>query len=168
MEETPSIIELAVCVQRIRYSLLAAHTLLIWDFFSLLEEEIILIHKSPWTSVKIIYLICRYYPLFIWPMKMWSLMWDKDLSVCERATYLEIFLIPLQVLPRSMFMIRAWAFSGQDPYILCLLFTGLTLDIGTQICGYILHVLDGAGHYLFSVLGQTGCFHQHTGVHHRL
>lgn len=36
------------------------------------ENERRLIHRAPWSSVKLTYLLCRYYPLLYWIVAVWA------------------------------------------------------------------------------------------------
>lgn len=56
------------------------------------------IHKAPhrWTAVKGAYLVCRYYPIIVFPFQLWAWLGDHTYGVCSNAlTPLYVTLLPL-------------------------------------------------------------------------
>ena len=41
--------------------------------------------RASWSSVKILYLLCRYYPLGLWFLIMWAYVSDHDAQTCGRV-----------------------------------------------------------------------------------
>lgn len=54
------------------------------------------IYRSKWTVTKILYLICRYYPLLSWPFNIWATVFKLDLDTCMiMATVIQLSLLPM-------------------------------------------------------------------------
>ncbi|KAF8725234.1 hypothetical protein AX14_008229 [Amanita brunnescens Koide BX004] len=77
------------------------------------------IHKSGWTIVKTVYLICRFTILTSWPFVVYILMTDHDADDCTPWEYpQEIIYIVLQISPQCLLLSRTWVFTGRKKSIL--------------------------------------------------
>jgi hypothetical protein len=45
------------------------------------------VHRGPWNSVKVAYLMCRYYPLLLWPIFVWSWVGNHPPEYCARLIH---------------------------------------------------------------------------------
>ncbi|THH15857.1 hypothetical protein EW146_g4702 [Bondarzewia mesenterica] len=141
-------------VDACRYSVFAVYTVSVYDWLISLEEEVELIHQARWTSVKVAYLFCRYYPLLLSPLHIWGWMYDHDFSICKRViTPLYICLIPLQISAQVVLMLRAYAFTGRRLAILVLLYVGLAAVLAVEIWVFTANLTQ-----LFDLIGSSGCF----------
>ncbi|KAF8491761.1 hypothetical protein JB92DRAFT_2752715, partial [Gautieria morchelliformis] len=78
------------------------------------------IHKSTWSFPKVLYLACRYYPLFVFPFQLWSFVFDHSMETCSRVLiYAACFLIPNKL--TVVLLLRTYAFVNSMPAILVLL-----------------------------------------------
>ncbi|KAF8970981.1 hypothetical protein BDZ97DRAFT_1651902, partial [Flammula alnicola] len=115
------------------------------------------IYRSRWTTLKVVYLLCRYFPLLSWSIILWTLVGDHDLKTCIPAIVVQqVFFIPLQFFPQCVLIMRAWAFSGRKRTTLVLLLPCLGGYLGLQIWGYATHV--NLSRQIFVIFGHTGCF----------
>ncbi|TFK35879.1 hypothetical protein BDQ12DRAFT_267185 [Crucibulum laeve] len=144
-------------IQLTRYPIAAIYAIVVWDFIELLEPEYRLIYKSRWNILKVVYLICRYYPLLIWPIEIWSMVFDHNLKTCEVMVVFQQFsFIPLHFFPQYVLTMRAWAFTGRKNYLFWLLSICLTGLLGIQIWAYTTSLQPRQdGFYLFE---RSGCF----------
>ncbi|KAF9465540.1 hypothetical protein BDZ94DRAFT_323046 [Collybia nuda] len=153
--------ELAGCVLSItqaRYAMIAVYCLQIYEWLATSEKEVNLIHRARWTSVKVAYLLCRYYPLFLWPVITWAYVGNHDEDVCQNVMRpIHVLLAPCQVFPQGVMLMRAYAFSGRNKKVLlllCICYAGL---IGVDIWVFCTHIAVPPTIF-YLALGKTGCF----------
>ncbi|KAK7464657.1 hypothetical protein VKT23_003901 [Stygiomarasmius scandens] len=140
-----------------RYSSLAVYVLCVYDWVLSIAEEYELIWKAPFTTMKTAYLVCRYYPLLLFPVYLWLWLNNHTEEFCERVVhpiYGTIAIFPLSA--QAVILMRAYAFTGRERrmlYILCLCYLVLA---GAEIWlfgkWFILEV--GA----FQLFGKSGCY----------
>ncbi|TFK65819.1 hypothetical protein BDN72DRAFT_179153 [Pluteus cervinus] len=112
-------------------TLMMVDTLMIYDWVLQFSEEVELIHKSRWTGIKVLYLICRYYPMISWPIYIWAWLSPIDQGICTRIVQgLYAGTIPFQIFPQAVFIWRAIAFTGRSKYA--------TLSLGPLYAAYVL------------------------------
>jgi hypothetical protein len=59
------------------------------------SSSLLQIHQARWTSAKVAYLCCRYYPLLVYPLYMWAWLGNHPAKLCiESAHPLYSFLVP--------------------------------------------------------------------------
>ncbi|KAF8892588.1 hypothetical protein BD779DRAFT_1196643 [Infundibulicybe gibba] len=137
--------------------MICCYTLILWDFVTLISEEYRLIYRSRWNLIKFFYLFCRYYPLIVWPFFLWSWFLDHDFQTCHKIyLYHQASIIPLQMAPQCILLLRAWAFTGKNKYVLCLFAAIFASFVGIQAQAYATPTILDAP--LFSLMGKTGCF----------
>ncbi|KIM39675.1 hypothetical protein M413DRAFT_415733 [Hebeloma cylindrosporum] len=140
-----------------RYSIIAMFFLQIYELFAVLQEEMRLIHRASWTSIKTLYLLCRYYPLMLWCAVIWAYVADHDVQTCSRvAQVVHIALAPC-VCNRSVMLMRAYAFSGRNRNVLALLASCYTCLVLVDLWAFCRKV-DMPPPILYAILGDTGCF----------
>ncbi|KAF8902425.1 hypothetical protein CPB84DRAFT_1776053 [Gymnopilus junonius] len=141
-----------------RYAIAAMFCLQIYEWTAGMEMEFKMIHKASWTTMKALYLCCRYYPLSVWILITWAYVGDHNVDTCNHFTRLVHALIaPCQFFAQAVMLIRAVAFAGQDLRVVVLLglcYLGL---VGIDIWVFCVQV-DIPPAILFTVLGGTGCF----------
>jgi len=105
-------------IQFARYMTVVTYTLQFYDWLICFSDEYQYIHKARWTSVKVAFLVCRYYPLFVYPMYVWALVGNHASSVCEevwRPLYVLVHLMPM--MSQMVFIIRTYAFTGSNKFV---------------------------------------------------
>ncbi|KAF8072073.1 hypothetical protein FPV67DRAFT_917925 [Lyophyllum atratum] len=119
---TTTAIIAAAHIQSGRYITLAVYAIQVCEWVASFDDEWVLIHRARWSSVKIAYLCCRYYPLLTWPFYIWAFVGNHEAELCSRIVRpLYFFMIPYQLAPQVVMVIRAWAFAGRQAVILAVL-----------------------------------------------
>ncbi|KAJ7623645.1 hypothetical protein FB45DRAFT_111831 [Roridomyces roridus] len=143
-----------------RSTVFAMYAVAVSEWLETLPTEIELIHAgSRWTSVKMAYLLCRYYPLILWPFIIYAYGGDHSGQVCSTWTQAaSICLFPMQLFPPGVMLIRSYAFTGRNPKVLAFLllcYAGLvSVDIWF-FCTNVPRLPDVVYEFL---PGGTGCF----------
>ncbi|KAI0784734.1 hypothetical protein C8Q75DRAFT_778697 [Abortiporus biennis] len=112
----------------------AMYAVAIWDWVVCLPREWRFIWKTPWTTVKVSYIFCRYWVIAVIPYLLWAFCTDHDLEECEK-----IFQIPVglamwnQVSAEVILLIRTYAFFGRNVYMLALLIAALSGVVAYQL-----------------------------------
>ncbi|KAF8889392.1 hypothetical protein BD779DRAFT_1439386 [Infundibulicybe gibba] len=120
------------------------------------------IYRSRWNLVKFFYLVCRYYPLAVWPFYIWTLVLDHDFQTCDKIyLYQQASMLPLQIAPQCILLLRAWAFTGKNKYVLCLFSAIFACFVGVEAWAYATPTTLNT--QLFSLLGKSGCFRDANG-----
>ncbi|KIO23615.1 hypothetical protein M407DRAFT_26903 [Tulasnella calospora MUT 4182] len=109
-------------VDRIRYHLLvsqivfgAGYCMVIYDWFCCLNREFKYIWKAKFSSIKVIYLFCRYWPIATVPYILWAYTVPHTWETCE-----QIFRIPVaiatwnQLGAETVLLARTVAFFGNS------------------------------------------------------
>ncbi|KAN0135334.1 hypothetical protein V8E53_006899 [Lactarius tabidus] len=105
-----------------RYSITAAYVVCFYDWIISLDQEIALIYPSPWSSVKVAYLFCRFYSLAIAPFHLWGLLGDHEQGICQSYYHaLYACTIPTMFSAQFILMARTYAFSGKKKWVLAAL-----------------------------------------------
>ncbi|KAI0300327.1 hypothetical protein BC826DRAFT_671829 [Russula brevipes] len=139
-----------------RYSIVAAYTILFYDWIIQLDSEVTFIYPAPWNTGKIAYLFCRYYPLAISPYFFWGFILDQEKSVCQLHHHaLYACLMPLTLSAQLILMLRSYAFSGRKRPILVILSISFC-----SIVGFVVWVVSKQLSLtaLFMIRERTGCF----------
>jgi len=156
----PLIVKLGFAFQLARYSTIAVHVIQVYDWLLCLSDEYLASHKARWTSVKVAYLFCRYYPLFIVPINIWGWVGNHPLSVCIKVWRQPIILLSVcPMLAQGVFLIRTYAFAGRNKFILAFLFACWTALLVTVLrIPFANYIFFDEWHILF---GDGGCFWTH-------
>jgi len=158
--DPPSIepfLHMGEAIQFARYVVLAAYTVHVYEWLICFVDEYLYIHKARWTSVKVAYLICRYFPLFVFPVHLWAWMGDHTVSVCAKVVKP---LFPMLALfpsfAQAVFVIRTYAFTGRRKVILAFLAACWTALLITILWIYITKftLIDD----WLNLVGPSGCF----------
>ncbi|KAF8152351.1 hypothetical protein B0H34DRAFT_113281 [Crassisporium funariophilum] len=140
-----------------RFPVVAIYSIVVFDFLLLIDQEHRLIYKSRWTWLKAIYLVCRYYPLTVWPFTIWLYVVDHSYETCiPMVTLQQLSFIPLHFFPHCMLIIRVWAFSGRKRWTLALLLACLSGYLAVQIWSTTGNHL--VSEIIFATFGRSGCF----------
>jgi len=141
-----------------RYAIVAVYALQLYEWLETAPLEVNLIHYSPWSPVKVAYLLCRYYPLVLWPLVMFAYVGNHSWEVCNHlGPPVHILLAPCQLFPQGVMMMRAYAFCGRDKRILVFLLMCITGLLAVDIWAFCTHYLT-LSELVFIVIGSTGCF----------
>ncbi|KAF8887366.1 hypothetical protein BD779DRAFT_1672813 [Infundibulicybe gibba] len=141
-----------------QYGIAAVYGLQIFEWIANLESEIKFIHRSRWSSIKVAFLLCRYYPLIVWPLVMWAYIGNHDLKHCNRILRPVHFAIcPFQFFAQAVMLMRAYAFSGRKRKTLIFLLPCYGALIAIYIWALCFDVKPPPVLFYF-VFGQSGCF----------
>ncbi|KAF8888089.1 hypothetical protein BD779DRAFT_477718 [Infundibulicybe gibba] len=141
------------------YSLVASYCLQLHEFFSCMENEYRLIHRSRWSSVKIAYLLCRYYPLCIWPWVCCAYLSDRKIENCKQmAIMVQAFLMPLVFLPRAVMVLRTYAFSGRVRIVVIVLSITFALIGGAYVWAFLAQTTKSSLKFYPHPTGVGGCY----------
>ncbi|KAF9474814.1 hypothetical protein BDN70DRAFT_936356 [Pholiota conissans] len=163
-------------LQDVRYSLLAVFCLFLYEWIANMDDEVKLIHYSRWSSVKVAYMLCRYYPLLYWPVVLWAYNFNHTPILCRDVLHaIHAFLapyhrqidIPKHFLGQTVMFMRAYAFSGRSRTVLAILSLAYGFLIGSDIYLFFANipVPDMSSISLFVPSEDTGCFPDYsTGV----
>jgi hypothetical protein len=140
-----------------RYSVTAVYVVQVYEWLIQLDDEWTLIHQARWTSVKIAYLFCRYYPLLVFPVYLWAWLGDHSSELCQKIIHpLYAFLVPFHLCPQGVILMRAYAFTGRNKFVLAILLpaylafiTAFSWLLGSQF----IYVKD-----LYFLFGTSACF----------
>lgn len=145
-------------ITQARYAMVAMLCLQLFEWISGMDDEIRLIHKATWTSMKSLYLLCRYYTLFLWGLVLWAYVLDHDFETCSRIVHpFHALLGPCQFFSQAVMLMRAFAFCGRDRRILALLGSCYTCLLGIDFWVFCTKV-DILPQQFYVILGGTGCF----------
>ncbi|KAF9035271.1 hypothetical protein BJ165DRAFT_1409636 [Panaeolus papilionaceus] len=150
--------ELAWMVQFNRYA--SVVTILFYDYLIQFSEEYKFVYRSRWTSIKVAYLFCRYFPLISWSIITFSYVLDHDVSNCRGLVIFQhLAYVILHFCPQFVLMIRAWAFSGQTKGVFVLLSLSLVAYLGIELWAYCSDMR--VNRLVFQVFERTGCFRRY-------
>ncbi|KAF8887359.1 hypothetical protein BD779DRAFT_516624 [Infundibulicybe gibba] len=145
-------------LQEARWALAAVYGVQLYEWFASLEEEIRLIYRSKWTSVKVAYLLCRYYPLVVWPIIVWAYVGNHDGAFCTLVLRpVHALFAPFQFFSQAVMGMRAYAFSGRKRKVLVLLSTCYAILVGVDIWVFFTGI-EPPPPLFYIVFGKSGCF----------
>jgi len=151
------ILNAAWTIQIARYVIVAAYALQVYEWLICLSDECLYVHKGRWTTVKLAYLFCRYYPLFVFPLYIWAFVGDHTISTCNKVTrplygLMSLFMMSAHV----VFVIRTYAFAGRNRFILAFL---IACWMGLFI--FVTWILSTKYKFILAwheVVGDSACF----------
>ncbi|KAJ6485737.1 hypothetical protein C8R45DRAFT_828674 [Mycena sanguinolenta] len=139
--------------------------------------EMYAIYLSRWNSIKVAYLLCRYYHLLLWPLVIYAYGGNHTAQTCSKLTQIvtSLFLpmvrdlfpdyicltersncLPQQIYTAVMLM-RAHAFAGRNIRVLVLLLVFYAALTGINIWFFCFNV-DVMADFVFELFNGTGCF----------
>ncbi|KAJ7156886.1 hypothetical protein C8R43DRAFT_407421 [Mycena crocata] len=149
----------------IRGGVITVYCLSIYEWLATLPSEIELIHPSRWNSVKVAFILSRYYQLLLWPLVIYAYGGDHTAQTCAKLTPLVcIFLLPMQLFAPGVMLMRAYAFTGRNAKILVLLLAFYLALVAIDIWFFCIDVVP-LPDITYEVLGGTGCFPDYTALH---
>ncbi|KAK0464430.1 uncharacterized protein EV420DRAFT_1042849 [Desarmillaria tabescens] len=111
-------------VQVGRRVIVAVYVLQVYEWLICWRDEVELIWSSSWNSMRILFTICRYFPLLFYPFYLWAWIPSHSKELCEKLICpLYGFCSVFQLSAQAVILIRSYAFSGQYLCILILLCT---------------------------------------------
>ncbi|KAF8895542.1 hypothetical protein BD779DRAFT_1500092 [Infundibulicybe gibba] len=140
-----------------RYSAAAVYVLLVYEFLICFDDEWLYIHKTRFSSMKMAYFTCRYFPLFAFPIYLWAWLGDHTPVTCHRIIHpLYGFMTVFPLAAQLVILIRTFAFTGRSNIILGVLsISFLTVAVAEiWLFGTRFVVVDE----LYLLLGNSGCF----------
>ncbi|PBK74923.1 hypothetical protein ARMSODRAFT_1080591 [Armillaria solidipes] len=153
-----TVLAVLTAVQFGRRIIVAVYALQVYEWLICWRDEVELIWSSSWNSMRILFTICRYFPLLFYPFYLWAWIPVHSKELCEKLiSPLYGFCSVFQLSAQAVVLIRSHAFSGQYLCILILLCTcyiGLAgADIWMFFTQFILVDLP------FSITGnRSSCF----------
>jgi len=98
---------------------LASYSILVYDWLTTFDAEVELIHKTGWSLIKILFLLCRYCPLVLLAIINTLYIGDFTEEFCKGGVQpAYILFIPLHIFPQAVVAVRAYAFSGRKRWVL--------------------------------------------------
>ncbi|TFK75041.1 hypothetical protein BDN72DRAFT_605854 [Pluteus cervinus] len=143
-----------------RSSLVASFSLLVFEWLATLPSEIELIHSVPsrWSSIRIAFVLCRYYPLLAYSVILWAYTGDFSGQQCSHITRpVYALYAPSHFLGPAVMVLRAYAFAGRKFKILVLLSCCYALFFGIGVWVYWAGVGILPTEW-FEHFGKTGCY----------
>jgi len=149
-------IQLQEFIATTRYCYVALYVLAVYDSLLCLTDETKYIYPSRWSGAKVVYFVCRYYPLAVFPFVLWTYIGDHDLETCLQIYKLPpLILMPNQLSAQVILLLRTYAVSRRQIWVLLTLATCLL-----GIAGYQLWVVSSQITLLpFPGSERSGCFH---------
>ncbi|KAF8129669.1 hypothetical protein K438DRAFT_749386 [Mycena galopus ATCC 62051] len=145
-------------IQIIRHGVFSVYCLALYEWMETLPTEIELIHPSRWNSIKVAYLLCRYYPLLIWPLVIYAYDGNHTAQTCSKLTRIVTsLLLPMQLFAPGVMLMRAHAFAGRNIRILAFLLVFYAALVGIDIWFFCFNVVV-LPDIIYEVLGGTGCY----------
>jgi len=140
-----------------RYSVAAVYVVHIYEWLIQLDDVWALIHQARWTSVKIAYLFCRYYPLLVFPVYMWAWLGNHSSELCQKLVHpLYAFLVPFHLCPQAVILMRAYAFTGRSKLVLAILlpaYLAVLVAYSWLLGSQFVYIKD-----LYFLFGTSACF----------
>ncbi|KAJ6474650.1 hypothetical protein C8R47DRAFT_1221060 [Mycena vitilis] len=145
-------------IQVTRNGVVAVYSLSIYEWLDTLPTEVELIYRSRWNSIKVAYLLCRYYQLLVWPLVIFAYGLNHDAHTCSKLTQIvTILLLPMQLFAPAVMLMRAYAFTGRSVRVLVLLLAFYAALVGIDIWFFCFNVVP-LSDSMYEALGGTGCF----------
>ncbi|KDQ62513.1 hypothetical protein JAAARDRAFT_462613 [Jaapia argillacea MUCL 33604] len=140
-----------------RYGITAVYAVQVYEWLIAFDEEWEHIHQRRWTSVKMAYLFCRYWPLCVFPFHMWAWLGDHEQQTCAGIVrVLYALLIPCPLAAQAVMLLRAVAFTGRNSVVLGILGFGYSILTVLQIWIFGTHFV--LVEEVFQEFGRSGCF----------
>ncbi|KAG8932200.1 hypothetical protein FRC01_000121 [Tulasnella sp. 417] len=112
----------------------AFYAITLWDWLVSLQREYRLIWKSPWSVIKVLYLLCRYWVIAVIPYVLWVYTQDHSEATCWKIYKSPVALAMWnQVWSEAVLLIRTYAFLGNKKSVLIPLIVGLLGVIAYQL-----------------------------------
>ncbi|KAG8946300.1 hypothetical protein FRC04_011930 [Tulasnella sp. 424] len=97
----------------------AFYAVCLWDWLVSLKREYRLIWQSKWSVIKVLYLLCRYWVLFVIPYVLWCFTQDHSLETCMKIYKSPVALAMWnQLWAEGVLLVRTFAFLGNKKTIL--------------------------------------------------
>ncbi|KAJ7643383.1 hypothetical protein DFH06DRAFT_1136806 [Mycena polygramma] len=128
-------------IQITRNGVVAVYSLSIYEWLDTLPTEIELIYRSRWNSIKVAYLLCRYYQLLVWPLVIFA--YGNSLR-STRPNLIHTKIVTILLLPMVC-----------SNYLPQLAFYAAL--VGTDIWFFCFNVVP-LPDSMYEALGGTGCF----------
>lgn len=145
-------------IQEVRYAIAAMYALQLYEWFASFDKEVSLIHQARWSSIKVAYLLCRYYPLCFWPVFMWAYIGNHGPEVCKYVLRpIHGLLAPFLFFSQAVMVMRAYAFSGRNRRVLIPLATCYSGLLAVNIWVFCIRI-EAIPSSFYTLIGGTGCF----------
>ncbi|TDL21002.1 hypothetical protein BD410DRAFT_750322 [Rickenella mellea] len=118
------------------------YAVVIWDWIVCLPSEWRFVWKTSWTAVKLSYLFCRYWVIFVMPYVLFSFVSDHSLEYCQTHFKVPVALAMWnQAGAEVVLLIRTYAFFNRNQYLLWTLCCSLCGVFAYQLY-VIIHQMD--------------------------
>lgn len=126
--------EAAYYIQATQMIFCALYAVTLWDWLVSIQREYRLIWKSPWSVIKVLYLLCRYWVILVVPYVLWVFTQDHTEEECWKLYKSPVALAMWnQVWSEGVLLIRTYAFLGNKKSVLIPLIVGLLGVIAYQL-----------------------------------
>jgi len=151
------ILQMGEAIQLARYICVAAYTIQVYEWLICFSDEYLYVHKARWSSVKFAYLFCRYYPLIFFAVIVWAWVGNHPISLCTKVVPAILAILPLfNLSAQPVFIIRTYAFTGRNKFLLAFLLTCWLVQLGCRL--WIQNTKWTFIRELQMMFGVTGCF----------
>ncbi|KIO21505.1 hypothetical protein M407DRAFT_28897 [Tulasnella calospora MUT 4182] len=118
--------EAAYFIRATQIMFCAFYAIAVWDWLVSLKKEYRLIWQSKWSVIKVLYLLSRYWVLFVFPYVLWAYTQDHSLETCQKLYKSPVALAMWnQLWAEGVLLVRTFAFLGNKlsvliPLLVCL------------------------------------------------
>ncbi|KAF9523027.1 hypothetical protein CPB83DRAFT_910972 [Crepidotus variabilis] len=140
-----------------RYPVVAGYTALLYEFLIVFDQEYRLIYKSQWTLLKFLYLACRFIPITLWPVNIFTFMNEHTRQACQPlVVFFSLSFAPFLALPQCVYVLRAWSITGRKTSLLAIFSSCLAAYLGIVLWASTddLRVIEAG----FNTFGKAGCY----------
>ncbi|KAG8999489.1 hypothetical protein FRB95_014276 [Tulasnella sp. JGI-2019a] len=107
--------EAAYYIRATQMSFVAWYAVTLWDWVTSFPREYRLIHKSQWSVIKVLYLLCRYWPIVTIPFTLWVFIGDHTEAECNKLFRIpEAIAMWNQIFAEAVLVVRTYAFYGNS------------------------------------------------------
>ncbi|KAG9044408.1 hypothetical protein FS837_008203 [Tulasnella sp. UAMH 9824] len=126
--------EAAYFIKAVQIIFCAFYAVAVWDWLVSLKREYRLIWQSKWSVIKVLYLLSRYWVLFIFPYVLWCYVENHSLDTCQKIYKSPVALAMWnQLWAEGVLLVRTFAFLGNKLSILIPLLFCLSCVVAYQV-----------------------------------
>ncbi|KAF9267325.1 hypothetical protein L218DRAFT_1060502 [Marasmius fiardii PR-910] len=125
----------AISIRVGRSSAIIGYTVALYDWLISIDEEYDLIWTTPqWTAIKCTYILCRYFTLAVFPIYIWLFLGSHSEDLCQKLVHPLYGLMTLfHLFPQVVMIVRTWAFTGRNTYVLFFLIICLFAFVAADV-----------------------------------
>ncbi|KAG9036394.1 hypothetical protein FRB95_008935 [Tulasnella sp. JGI-2019a] len=124
----------AYWIRGTQMSFVAWYAVSLWDWIVNLPREWRLIHESPWSAVKVLYLLCRYWVIAGGPWVLFVFIGDHSEDTCNKLWRSpQILAMWNQIWAECVLIVRVYAFWGNSKPLLVAMCTAMLGMVSYQV-----------------------------------